>query len=275
MKESNRASLLGQILLIVGLIAVSGALGFYWCEKDVVRSPPFERLTIWDSLWWVMVTMTTIGYGDIYPFTLAGRLIALILMFVGIGALGVSTAAIAAYFIKNDQLQLLRLRQTRGHVVICGLGEKGLLLTRAFRERNQPVVVIEENEANDFIASCREMGAIVLIGDATEHAMLLLARVPQARYLVGVCGDDGANAQIAAIAHELAGGRAGRRLRAAFTSSTPTCGICCGVGNWPKRVRFAASFSTFSTSARALCSKPIRRFRAPSRASQWRRRICW
>ncbi len=212
MNESNRASFLLQILLIVGVIAIVGALGFYAFEKDVVRSPPFEHITIWDSLWWVMVTMTTIGYGDIYPFTVEGRLIALVLMFVGIGALGVSTAAIAAYFIQNDQFQLLRLRGTTDHVVICGLGEKGLLLTRAFRERLQPVVVIEENESNDFIASCRELGAIVLIGDATEKAMLLLARVPQARYLVGMCGDDGVNAQIAAISRELVVNRTGAPL---------------------------------------------------------------
>jgi TrkA-N domain len=131
---------------------------------------------------------------------------------VGIGTLGVTTAAIAAYFVRNDQLQLLRLRRIRDHVVICGLGDKGLLLTKAFRERGDPVLVIEQDEMNDLIESCKDQGAIVLLGSATEPEMLARARVEKAKYLISVCGDDGANAEVAAHARELAGSRAGRGL---------------------------------------------------------------
>ncbi|WP_084632809.1 potassium channel family protein [Planococcus plakortidis] len=55
-------------------------------------------VTYTDVIWWAIVTITTVGYGDIYPETGVGRLLAAILMFVGIGIIGTFTSAISAYF---------------------------------------------------------------------------------------------------------------------------------------------------------------------------------
>lgn len=58
--------------------------------------------TWWDGIWWAIVTVTTVGYGDLYPTTLAGRLIGVALMLVGIGFISVLTATIATRFIQTD-----------------------------------------------------------------------------------------------------------------------------------------------------------------------------
>jgi voltage-gated potassium channel len=58
--------------------------------------------TWWDGIWWAVVTVTTVGYGDLYPHTVAGRLIAMALMLVGIGFLSVLTATVATRFIQTD-----------------------------------------------------------------------------------------------------------------------------------------------------------------------------
>ncbi|MET3682569.1 voltage-gated potassium channel [Alkalibacillus flavidus] len=58
--------------------------------------------TYQDALWWSIVTATTVGYGDISPVTGLGRMIAMILMFVGIGLIGMITGSIATYFIKDE-----------------------------------------------------------------------------------------------------------------------------------------------------------------------------
>lgn len=59
--------------------------------------------SFWDGIWWAVVTVTTVGYGDLYPHTVAGRIIAMLLMFVGIGFIAVLTASIASIFVKTDR----------------------------------------------------------------------------------------------------------------------------------------------------------------------------
>lgn len=206
MNDTNRGSLRTYLLYILALVAailMAGATGFYYFEhhhNENVHS-------LWDGVWWAITTVTTVGYGDVSPQTTGGRFVAVFLMFVGIGTVGISTGAIAAYFVKSDQLQSLRMRGIRQHVVICGLGDKGLLLTKAFRAQGQPVVVIESQETNDNRGLADALGAIVLLGDATHPEMLTRARVQDARTLIAVCGDDGANAEVAAHARELVAGR--------------------------------------------------------------------
>lgn len=78
--------------------------------------PSFE--TYGDTFWWVIVTTTTVGYGDFYPETTLGRIIATILMIVGIGVIGVVTGTVASYFTKSEkkeeklpeELQYIKLR---------------------------------------------------------------------------------------------------------------------------------------------------------------------
>jgi voltage-gated potassium channel len=59
--------------------------------------------TFWDGVWWAVVTVTTVGYGDLVPHTVAGRIIAMCLMLLGIGFLAVLTATIASRFVQVDQ----------------------------------------------------------------------------------------------------------------------------------------------------------------------------
>ena len=55
-----------------------------------------------DALWWAIVTVTTIGYGDKYPVSAGGRGVATVLMLVGIGLIGVLTATVASYFVEQS-----------------------------------------------------------------------------------------------------------------------------------------------------------------------------
>jgi voltage-gated potassium channel len=59
--------------------------------------------TFWDGIWWAVVTVTTVGYGDVYPTTVAGRIVAILLMFTGIGFLAVLTATVASRFVKEER----------------------------------------------------------------------------------------------------------------------------------------------------------------------------
>lgn len=82
-------------LAAVVLLFVAAAAMF-----DAERDAPGANIhSLGDALWWACTTVTTVGYGDRFPVTTAGRLIAVGLMVVGIALLGVVTAAVAAWFV--------------------------------------------------------------------------------------------------------------------------------------------------------------------------------
>jgi voltage-gated potassium channel Kch len=103
----------------------------------------------------------------------------------------------------REQLVGLRMSFLCKHVVVCGLGDKGLQLVRDLRGRRLPVVVIESDGENREIATARGLGALVVTGNATDEATLLRARVGHARILLAFTGDDGVNVEIVLAAHRL------------------------------------------------------------------------
>ncbi|HEV2086788.1 MAG TPA: ion channel, partial [Cryptosporangiaceae bacterium] len=82
-------------LLAVGVLFI-GAVSVLRVERD---APEANITSFQDALWWTITTMTTVGYGDRYPVTGQGRLVAGVLMISGIAILGVVTATIAAWFV--------------------------------------------------------------------------------------------------------------------------------------------------------------------------------
>jgi len=118
-------------------------------------------------------------------------------------AVSAYTATMALALIFQEQLQHLRLRFLRQHVVICGLGRKGLQLASTFHERGYTVVVIDNEAKNVLLQRCRERGAIIFIGNAADRETLRAVNVAHARYLISVCKQDGVNAEVAVNARTL------------------------------------------------------------------------
>ena len=95
-----RQKRLMMALLVVAGTAIVISVLVYSVEH---KNPGANITSMKDSLWWAAATITTIGYGDRSPVTIPGRLLAVVLMLVGIGVFGVIAAALAAWFVAEDQ----------------------------------------------------------------------------------------------------------------------------------------------------------------------------
>jgi voltage-gated potassium channel len=100
LNRSAAGSLVGRVSAYVAGTAVMalalGALAVLDAEQD---APGANITTFGDALWWSATTVTTVGYGDLFPVTTTGRLVAVALMLVGIACIGAITAGVAAWLV--------------------------------------------------------------------------------------------------------------------------------------------------------------------------------
>ncbi|EAQ77176.1 voltage-gated potassium channel-like [Blastopirellula marina DSM 3645] len=94
-----------EILLFLSAAAILlylGAVGIYYCECD---AQPEAFGSVFHCLWWSLVTLTTVGYGDVYPITVGGRIFTAALLLVGLGIVAVPTGIISSALVRARELE--------------------------------------------------------------------------------------------------------------------------------------------------------------------------
>ena len=91
----NKANQLVSSMVVVGLLMIIASVLMYNFENE---AQPGKFSNAFDSLWWAMSALTTVGYGDVYPITVAGKVLGIIIAFIGIGMVAVPTGIITAGF---------------------------------------------------------------------------------------------------------------------------------------------------------------------------------
>lgn len=146
------------VVAISSLIILAGGAGLTLLEPQTVRGG------FADGIWWAIVTASTVGYGDIAPSTVWGRLIAVLLMLSGVGLMSTLAASITAYFLGQEEsaaLTELNERTTRIENLLNDLNSR---LTGGAEVGHQPSHVAEESEQAIHEAAAKRVAAGGAVG---------------------------------------------------------------------------------------------------------------
>ncbi len=194
----NRArQTLISIALSVVLIGV-GCIGYMVIEKW-----PF-----FDALYMTVITLATVGYGEVHIVSLPGRIFTVFLILLGVGFFLYVAGSIIQFLVEGRIRLVLgrrkldsQINKLKDHFIICGYGRIGRVLARFLIAKYVDVVVIERKENR--VAAMDEDGILYLLGEATDEKLLNRAGIQRARGVVTAVATDADNVFLVLIAKQM------------------------------------------------------------------------
>jgi len=174
---------------LLGIMVLAGGVSLYLVESGV--NPKVNSIP--DGIWWALVTITTVGFGDISPVTTAGRLVGGVLMVAGLFTIALF-AGIIGHTLLNAVLTIreeqFRMSNYVDHVIICGYGPRSHMLLDAIRKDvnvgSTDVVIFADGDRPPEV----DPEYIWIRGDPTKESELDKIRISQARAVILVGSRD-------------------------------------------------------------------------------------
>ncbi len=159
------------------LVIVFGSLGYML----------IEGWSLLDSLWMVVITITTIGYGEVQPLSAAGRVFSLGLIIFGVGLVTFTATRLARAVLDGEMARMLRLRRKeltmkklKDHYIVVGYGRLGRVVVHDLLRAGVPVCVVERHQG--VTEELEEQGVIPVVhGDGASDETLRMAGIERAR----------------------------------------------------------------------------------------------
>jgi len=171
------------ILTILVLVIIGGTFGF-WIFEDHVT-------TLLDSFFFTLVTVTTVGYGDITPQTLPGKILGILVILLGVGAvlatIQIAFGAVVRKGIKEELNLPERTIDKTDHFIVCGYGMVGKAVVRNLQRDETPFVVIENDPSK--VEGMVQSNIPVIEGDARQEDVLERAGIKTATCLLATLDD--------------------------------------------------------------------------------------
>jgi len=194
--NSKRFELI-TLFIFMGFLVFIASIGLYLFEN---KANPGQINHLYDAIYWAIVTISTVGYGDITPHTIGGRLVAIALIISGIGALSFFTSIIVAAF--NEKMHVLRENRTYAElnhyhqfIIICGFGRVGQEVAKQLTQDKRQFIIIDKNKEN--VKRAHNKNILAIHDDASNNKVLLNAGINQgATTILCTTGSDVANVYI-------------------------------------------------------------------------------
>ncbi len=183
---------------ILALTLVVGATGYSF----------LEGFDFFKALYLTVVTISTVGYGDVYARSTAGMVFTICLIIAGVGTMFYTVGLFAEALVEGRLRDIVgkgrmkkMVESMSDHYVICGCGRIGMLICRELAAEKVPFVVVEKNQ--EVIEKIEEEGFLYYHGDSTEDRTLLAAGIKRAKGIVCVLPTDAQNLYVILTAREL------------------------------------------------------------------------
>ena len=189
-----------QPFIVLQVIILVGIAGYMLIEKA----------TFFDSLFMTVISITTVGYGEVVPLSTAGRWFTMFLLITSWGTFAFAITRITQFVVSGEINQYFKTRRLmkdiaslKNHVILCGYGRNGHQAAMILRAHEVPFVVIEKNEHLMKKMEAEGEKILHLEGDSTDDDLLRLAGVERARALITTLPVDAQNVFIILSAREL------------------------------------------------------------------------
>jgi len=161
-----------------------------------------------DAIYMTIITLATVGYGEVHQVSGVGRIFTIFLIVAGVGYF-MYVVGLLVQFLVEDRIRVIlgrrkldkQIAKLKEHYIICGYGRIGRVLAHYLTERYLNVVIIEKNESRQ--AAMDEDGVLYLMGEATDESLLLMAGIKDAKGLITAVGTDADNVFLTLIAKQL------------------------------------------------------------------------
>lgn len=196
-----------RVVLVLALLGI--ALAGHWLDRTGLRDNIDGHISFVDVLYFTMITVTTVGYGDIVPVTPQSRLfdtfvVTPIRLFVWLIFLGTAYDFLLKRVWERWRMGVIQ-RHLSGHIVVAGFGESGREAVRELVRRgtDRHRIVIVDPRA-DAVALGEDIGAAVMEADATHNATLEAVHLPRAAAMIVAAGRDDTSILIVLTARRIA-----------------------------------------------------------------------
>ena len=161
-----------------------------------------------DSLYMTVITLATVGYGEVHEISQTGRVFTVVLIVIGVGFFLYVIGNVIQFLVEGRIRIILgrrkldkQINELKNHYIICGYGRIGRVLCRYLFQRNLDVVVIEKDQER--IPILDEDGTLYVLGEATEEANLVRAGIDRSKGLITALGTDAENVFLLLTARQL------------------------------------------------------------------------
>lgn len=167
-----------------------------------------EGWTVLEALYMTVITLTTVGFGEVRPLSQISRFFTIGLILLGVGTVAYGLSSLGEYFLAAGVIERLRrqalmrtIEKMSEHTIVCGAGRVGRTAAGTLQEMGQKFVIIDSDP--DVVEEMLEGGLIALEGDSTRDETLQAAGIERAAGILVCTGDDSDNLFIVLSARSL------------------------------------------------------------------------